>query len=80
VKSLDNRISSFEDQIETDSENQRPSQNLEGNSSESRKDVDELELRDTRISDLESQFDIPRGPERRESMILEWLNSLYQDL
>jgi hypothetical protein len=79
VKNLDNRISSFEDQIKTDFEGQRSSQSPEGSSNEARMDAAELELRDTRISDLESQLAILQSPEHRENLILEWLNSLDRD-
>ncbi len=39
----------------------------------------ELELKDIRISELESQRAFLESPEYREEMILEWLRSLDQD-
>lgn len=79
VKNLDDRISSFESHIKTESENQDSPVNPDSSSNEARKDAVELELRDTKISELESQVAILQSSEFRENMILEWLSNLDLD-
>lgn len=74
VKVLDNRLSSLEEQPPEEKTDTPVSLETSGNISTS-----ELELRDTKISELESQIAILQSPEYRENTILEWLNSLDQD-
>jgi hypothetical protein len=74
VKVLDNRVSSLEEQPPEEKKDTPVSLEASGNTS-----TDELELRDTKISELESQIAILESTEFRDNLILEWLNNLDGD-
>ncbi|BAS31230.1 hypothetical protein [Dehalococcoides mccartyi] len=74
VKVLDNRLSSLEEQPPEEKSDMPVSLETSGNISTS-----ELELRDTKISELESQIALLESPEFRDNLILEWLNNLDGD-
>ena len=74
VKVLDNRVSSLEEESPEEKSDTPESLEVSGNTSTS-----ELELRDTKISELESQVAILESPEFRENLILDWLSNLDRD-
>lgn len=74
IENLDDRISSLEKVSLKEESVISVLPASSGNSS-----VGELELKDIRISELESQLAFLESPEFREETILEWLRSLDQD-
>ena len=67
---LDNRLSGLEKRSNEDEK----SPDISGNAIDQ-----DLELKDIRISELESRKAILESPEYRENLILEWLHSLDQE-
>jgi hypothetical protein len=71
---LENRISSIEKRSDEEESILQNSIASSGNALDG-----DLELKDVRISELESHLAILESPEHRENLILEWLHNLDQD-
>jgi hypothetical protein len=79
MKALNNRVASLETQNAKMNDTPASPRISGDTSSDTQQETKELELRDTRISELESQVAILQSSEYRENMILEWLSNPDQD-
>jgi hypothetical protein len=70
LANLNNRISSLEKRLNEEEK----SMGIPGNTIDK-----DLELKDIKISDLESHLAILESPEYRENVILDWLNDMDQN-
>jgi vacuolar-type H+-ATPase subunit I/STV1 len=79
VKVLDERVASLETQREKTADTPASPRISGSISNETPKETFELELRDHKISDLETQIAQLESQAHRENIVLEWLNNLDQD-
>lgn len=79
LKSLENRLSSLENQTQRETGSSGSLGTVSSIAAEARKDTGEVELRDQRIAELETQMLRLESPEYRDNLILEWLNTLDQE-